>query len=409
VKTLTIREKILLHLDRFIMVSADDAFSAPWDLTQDGIATTLRISRAHASIELKKLKVADKIFDKHVHVKGGKARRKSYFLTPLGIADVAKIKKSAADDGVDIMPLLDMRRCDPNTLMNSIDDESKITLGLACVFRCSIRRSELPDTKQAVIPVDASGMIAISDDVKKRVLSVMTQDQTSEMHSKAADYWLSKDRQERLYHLVKAGRITDACRLLINDRDYFMDLMNEDLLNILEDMSEIPERMISDVIPIKIETELEFGEISSAKKSAELLMTVNREVGVLHMADVLSVMGDSDAAILILQSIGKYSDKIESDLRMARCLTDMSEFKKAEELLVDIKSAISLTGNAEKLTDVYLMLGTIYIRTGEFEKAISFLNKAKSSANRKDLKKVYQKLSETYEKMGMMEGTTDKL
>ena len=408
-KTLTIRERILLHLDRFILVNADEAFSAPWDLTQDGIATTLRISRAHASIELKKLKVADKIFDKHVHVKGGKARRKSYFLTPLGIADVAKIKKSAADDGIDIMPLLDMRRCDPNTLMDSIDEESRTTLGLACVFRCSIRRDELPDTRQAVIPVDAAGLISVSDDVKKRVLSVMTQDQISEMHSKAADYWLSKDRQERLYHLVKAGRITDACRLLINDKDYFMDLMNEDLLNILEEMNEIPERMISDVIPIKIATELEFGEISSAKKSAELLMTINREIGVLYMADVLSAMGDSDAAILILQSIGKYSDRIESNLRMARCLTDMSEFKKAEKLLVDIKSAISLTGNAEKLTDVYLMLGTIYIRTGEFEKAMTFLNKAKSSANRKDLKKVYQKLSETYEKMGMMEGTTDKL
>ena len=408
-KTLTIREKMLLHLDRFVAINPDDAFTAPWDLTQDGIATTLRISRAHASIELKKLKVADKIFDKHVHVKGGKARRKSYFLTPLGMADVAKIKKSAEDDGIDIGPLLDMRRCDPNALMDSIDEESQITLGLACVFRCSIRRDDLPDTKQAVIPVDGAGMISISDDVKKRVLSVMTQEQISEMHSKAADYWLSKDRQERLFHLVKAGRIIDACRLLINDKDYFMDLMNEDFLCILEDMKEIPERMMPEVLPIKIITELEFGEVKSAKKSAELLLNVNREIGALYMADVLSVMGDSDAAILILQSVGKYSDMIESDLRMARCLTDMSKFKEAEELLMNVKSAIALTGNAEKLTDVYLTLGTIYIRMEKFEKAISFLNKAKSSANRNDLKKVYQKLSETYEKMGMMEGTTDKL
>ena len=407
-KVLTIGEKIILHLEKYIMINADDAFSAPWDLTQDGVATSLRISRAHACIELKKLKVADKVFEKHIHIKGGRTRRKSYFLTPLGMADAANIRKSAKEEGIDVMPLLDMRRCDTD-LLESIDAENRAILGLACALRCSIKREDLPETTQAIIPVDVTGYIVISDEVKKRVLSVMCQDEVSEMHSRAADYWLSKDRQERLYHLVKAGRITDACRLLINDKEYFMDLMNEDFLNIIEEMDDIPDRMMADILPIRIVTELEYGEVNSAKKTSELLMTVDNELGTLYMADVLLTMGNSDAAVLTLKTINTYSDKIASDLMMARCLTDMSKYNEAEELLDNIKGAISLTRNVEKLTDVYLMFGTIYTRTGKFEKAISYLNKAKSGANRKDLKKVYQKLSETYEKMGMMEGTTAKL
>ena len=408
-KAITIGEKIILHLEKYNMIDVDDAFSAPWDLTQDGIATSLRISRAHASIELKKLKVAEKVLEKHIHVKGGRARRKSYFLSPIGLADAAKIRESAEAEGIDFTALLDMKRCDPNTLMDSIDEDSRFTLGLACVFRCSIKREDLPPTRQSVIPMDVEGNICISEDVKKRVLSVMTQDQIAEMHSKAADYWLSKDRQERLFHLVSAGRMTDACRLLINDREYFIDLMNEDLLDIIDLMENIPDRMLSEVLPIKIITFLEYGEVTSARKSAELLMTVDKEVGTLYLADVLSTAGNAEGAMAALNEIPNCTDKIAFDLRVARCLVDTSKFKEAEELLEEVKNAISLTRNAEKLTDVYLLLSTICIRTNRFDKAVSYLNKAKSSANRRDLKKVFQKLSEVYNSMGLMEGSTDRL
>ena len=54
--TLSIGQRIIMHLDRFKMTDSSEIYNIPWDLTQDGIATSIRISRAHASIELKKLR-----------------------------------------------------------------------------------------------------------------------------------------------------------------------------------------------------------------------------------------------------------------------------------------------------------------------------------------------------------------
>ena len=52
----TVGERILLHLYNYRTVDLNDYFNIPWDITQDGISTSLRISRAHASLELKKQK-----------------------------------------------------------------------------------------------------------------------------------------------------------------------------------------------------------------------------------------------------------------------------------------------------------------------------------------------------------------
>lgn len=51
--TLSIGQRIIMHLDRFKMTDSSEIYNIPWDLTQDGIATSIRISRAHASIELR--------------------------------------------------------------------------------------------------------------------------------------------------------------------------------------------------------------------------------------------------------------------------------------------------------------------------------------------------------------------
>ena len=53
-KNMTIEEMVLLHLSRFLNVKRS-AYLMPYALTQDGIADEIGISRAHASIELKKL------------------------------------------------------------------------------------------------------------------------------------------------------------------------------------------------------------------------------------------------------------------------------------------------------------------------------------------------------------------
>ena len=80
--TLTVGERIILHLAQYSKYL--DSYDAPLDISQDGIAAALRISRAHAAIELKKLKDTGEVVEKLVHIKRGKTKRKVYFLSSPG-------------------------------------------------------------------------------------------------------------------------------------------------------------------------------------------------------------------------------------------------------------------------------------------------------------------------------------
>lgn len=78
----TVGERILVHLAGFLRFL--DAYECPAETTQDGIAVALRISRAHAALELKRLKDSAKVEERMSHVAGARSRRKVYFLLPAG-------------------------------------------------------------------------------------------------------------------------------------------------------------------------------------------------------------------------------------------------------------------------------------------------------------------------------------
>jgi tetratricopeptide (TPR) repeat protein/DNA-binding MarR family transcriptional regulator len=79
---LTVAERILLHLSSY---SEDrEAFVCHPDVSQRGIADAVGVSRAHAALELKRLRDAEEVEERVAHVKGAQTRRKVYFLTPEG-------------------------------------------------------------------------------------------------------------------------------------------------------------------------------------------------------------------------------------------------------------------------------------------------------------------------------------
>jgi len=106
---LTVSERILYHLNNY--VKYEDKYEAPFDITQDGVSQACSISRAHAAIELKKLRATGIIEERLCHVKKGKARRKVYFLTPAGKARTAKVLQYIRDN--DISPQVDASRITP--------------------------------------------------------------------------------------------------------------------------------------------------------------------------------------------------------------------------------------------------------------------------------------------------------
>ena len=78
----TVGERILVHLAGYLRHA--DAYECPAEMTQDGIAAGLGLSRAHVALELKRLRSSNKVEERIAHVTAARTRRKVYVLTPPG-------------------------------------------------------------------------------------------------------------------------------------------------------------------------------------------------------------------------------------------------------------------------------------------------------------------------------------
>jgi tetratricopeptide (TPR) repeat protein len=97
--SLTVSERILYHLHSF--TKYEDKYEVPFHLTQDGISQSCGISRAHAAIELKKLKSVCLVEERLSHVRRGKTRRKVYLLTFEGKSKAGAIHQYVSENGID--------------------------------------------------------------------------------------------------------------------------------------------------------------------------------------------------------------------------------------------------------------------------------------------------------------------
>ena len=210
---LTIAERIILHLARYSKNAMD--FESPMEVSQDGIGEALRITRAHVAVEVKKLKDSGEVSERVSHVRRGKSKRKVYFLTELGELKARNVIDYAARNNISVDPLLDIRKCKPTELLDSLSLEGRRDLTFAAAFRQSFRRDALPDSSVTLIAEDEEGLALLPADFRQGVLVSCTEAERRAAHSFAADYWLQKgDYGERLFHLLQAGRVSEAEMLL---------------------------------------------------------------------------------------------------------------------------------------------------------------------------------------------------
>ncbi len=111
---LTIGDKILLHLGRYDPFSIN-GFNVPFDVCMDGIALVVGISRAHASIEMKRL--GDKGYTRSelAHINGGVYRRKVFTLTSKGYTKMCESKQKMEKDGESFETIFYDRNCNKTT------------------------------------------------------------------------------------------------------------------------------------------------------------------------------------------------------------------------------------------------------------------------------------------------------
>ncbi|MGI0149690.1 MAG: tetratricopeptide repeat protein, partial [Thermoplasmata archaeon] len=89
----TVGERILVHLSGFLRHA--DAYECPVEMTQDGIAAALALSRAHVALELKRLKTTGRVAERMAHVANARSRRKVYELTLAGQEVARRMREHA--------------------------------------------------------------------------------------------------------------------------------------------------------------------------------------------------------------------------------------------------------------------------------------------------------------------------
>jgi len=377
---ITVRQRIILHLGRFPEITPENEFNVPFDLTQDGIASVIGITRAHASIELKKMTNSGLAVAWQAHMKCTRSRRLAYCLQPAGSIEAARLRKDVELAGMDVDTLLDMKRCDAGSKWESLTPADRDTFGKACVVRAPIPRKILPPTPSGVIPTDFYGVVRIPRDVAKNFLLQADPAHLRSWHSWAADWWLTEgDDQERLYHLAGAGRLTEAARLAINRSDRFLRNANEDLLNILDEL-QTPAGYDSEMTWLEAEVALACGNRTKAAEAAQKLVALGAPEADLIHAQSLLANGQAQQAYDQATRIFTDNGEPQAAVTAIRALIALSREIEAEQLIDRTCQILKNAGEATGIDDLLIARAGIAYAKGDREETLKLLSKAQAAA-----------------------------
>lgn len=383
--TLSVGQKVVMHLSRFKRMESDNIYNIPWDVTQDGIAAALRISRAHASIELKKLREAGKVEEKLAHIKNGKVKRKAYLLTQLGFDDAASIEEFARKEKIDIAGLLDLKRQDPVILLGELCPEDRLALGCACAFQVPVSVSSLPETKSFTIPSDVKGMTVISEQLRENILSAATLEERKVWHGFAAEYWfdrkLRKDPDywvylpQLLYHYIESCRDRDACRLVNSEKYRFISIMDDDLHDLLQRLK-IIDMFAEGALTVIIRSNIEYEEASLAEERIKELEKYNAAAAELFMADVEMLRGDAAGAKKRLSAM----QCPEAKIRLAGIMREEGDLAGARDMALSADD-VSGTENGIIGVEKFIELAKIDMADKRYSDAYARISKIHETVN----------------------------
>ncbi|MDR1954581.1 MAG: CDC27 family protein [Candidatus Methanoplasma sp.] len=283
-----------------------------------------------------------------------------------------------------IETLLDMKRCDPGIMWESLSAKDQETFGLACVFRVPIQRKTLPETNTGVIPADFYGMTCISDAVRDKYLSLTEPEKAKVWHSRAADWWMDNetDDQERLYHLVKAGRNTEACKLIVRNSEGFLENPNEDLLSIMKEATVAP-KYAEPVYNIRARMALECADVKDALSCADILADYLTPDADMIRAEAHMLSGDVQKGLDMAAALFDRSPSSRAALIAAKCLFRMKRYDEASDLLDSSCRVLSDNNDASRIDDILLLRAGIAYAAGKTDETLSYLSKARK-VSRKD-------------------------
>ena len=112
------QDRALAYLNRYIYVRQDILFGAPMEITQDGIAAGIGVSRSHVSIILNRLIERGWVDVGFATIKNSKTgKRKIYFLNRAGRNDLKEKMKELDEAGNQVNELVvDLNKCGMTTI-----------------------------------------------------------------------------------------------------------------------------------------------------------------------------------------------------------------------------------------------------------------------------------------------------
>ncbi|MFA5312511.1 MAG: hypothetical protein WC375_04210 [Methanomassiliicoccales archaeon] len=407
VSAVTVGERIILHLAQFSKFL--DSFDAPQDVSQDGIAEAIRISRAHAAIELKKLKEHGDVVERMSHIKRGPTKRKVYYLTESGEKRAKNLKEYVESQGIEIAPLLDLRRCKGPELWEATAEEFRPVLGMASVYRKRFRRSYLPETTISLLPEDKIGMVDLPKELGASIQKMLDPSLLREYHSSAADYWLKEgDYRERLYHLIGSGRMKEAEMLVANKGQLLLQTQDEDLLHLLMKVPTTSERYGPKVLMCRGRTARSNGDAKIAMEAAEEMRSSAlpelKVEGSRLKAAVLIDGGDAIGALSVLKEAAELrGDLIDIDLEcsIAEAESMNGQHKEARKRLEGLMQEELVRQDPDAIELLYHRMGKVLLAEGAANESVKYLSKALGMARPGDKRRIHETMCKAYLALGM--------
>ncbi|MBP7087483.1 MAG: hypothetical protein KBA58_05430 [Methanomassiliicoccales archaeon] len=400
---ITVGERIVLHLAQYSKHLND--FDAPFEVSQDGIGEALRISRAHAAIELKKLKEAGTVSERIAHIRAGPVKRKVYFLTEAGETKARNLKDFASRQGIEISPLLDLKKCKAEDLWVQLNPDSRSLMAKAAVFRRPFKRSALPQTTVSLLPEDKEGMTEVPGSLRTSIPALLDKNALREAHSFAADYWLEEgDYVERLHHLLLANRTLEAQMLLSNRGWQLARVAGPELLVSLKEMGEVLPRYAQEVRRIKGQAAVRNADIKFGNLVAQEMMLsgdTDEAIGGLELKGrMLLLEGKAQAALDDLAEVKRTRPSPLLDCDIAQCYGMLGKKEEALHLIESIGRRGGIE-DPDVLEEVYYRKGQVLASIGRSQEAIANFSKALGLARPGDKREIYKAMSACYEKLGM--------
>ena len=376
-KEITNHDRISAHLFRYNYIRSDIEFDAPFEITQDGIAMGIGVSRGHSNIILRRMEENNEIIVGLSSIKDSNrsAKRKIYLLSEYGKnlfkARVKELKESGTDvedlvKGIDRYRLEDIRRITGDRM----DD-----LGCMAVLRVKVRKEDVP-LESPLVPIIRQSYAVMKDSIRKIIITEASPIEIRRWHSKAADWCMDHDAdiKERLHHLVSSFRDREAMRIARNQKYMLMDNPDQDLSDSLGSLALRSER--SDIIETATRIALEVGDLQMADDLSAKLLHIDPPKGRGLRCELLLKRSQSEEALTLARY--HYNGDVDTGLVLGMCLLETSHFEDAIECLERTKERMISEGCVFRLDELLMYEATAQICMREYRAASILIDAAVS-------------------------------